>query len=128
MKIPVDETQWEVKRTQKYIRYHIRDLDVGDYFGHEEILNNIEKRQTQTRAKTNVTVLYVNKNDFLEYFDKSHEKMKEKHCDAILLTTIKENIEKAYRQRKERNIAILDALGKNAMDIQKGRPTFGIDK
>lgn len=44
MKFPVQNNSWEVKRKTKTMQYHIRDLKIGDYFGHEEILSGKPNR------------------------------------------------------------------------------------
>lgn len=50
MKIPINMKSWEIKKTIKTFQYQIRVLNQGDYFGHEEILLNIEKRQTRVKS------------------------------------------------------------------------------
>ena len=40
IKYPIDNQQWQIKRTTKVLKYKIRKLQKSDYFGHEEILNN----------------------------------------------------------------------------------------
>lgn len=40
LKYPIDAKSWEVIKTKKVMQYHLRDLNIGDYFGHEEILCN----------------------------------------------------------------------------------------
>lgn len=46
------------------------------------------------RCLTNVTLIYVNKQDYLKQFlPVTLQKMRGKHCDEILMETIKNNIE-----------------------------------
>lgn len=46
LKYPIDADSWEIRRTTKIIKYSIRKLEKSDYFGHEEILNDVKKRTT----------------------------------------------------------------------------------
>lgn len=69
IKIPINNEQWEVKRKIKVLQYHIRSVQHGGYFGHEEILSdNLDKRVTRARTLNNVTVYYINKREFLKQF------------------------------------------------------------
>ena len=65
IKYPIDSHSWELEQTTKTLQYSIRDLAQGDYFGHEEILNETAQRQTRVRCITDCTILCINKDDFL---------------------------------------------------------------
>ena len=66
LKFPDGTKSWQVMRKTKTIQYHIRDLNTGDYFGHEEILTDKKWRQTRVKCLTRATVLQINKVDLLE--------------------------------------------------------------
>ena len=84
MKIPINMKSWEIKKTIKTFQYQIRVLNQGDYFGHEEILLNIEKRQTRVKSISQAKLIYMNKFDFLEEFvPQTLELLKEKDCKTI---------------------------------------------
>jgi|LakMenEpi03Aug12_release.lakeMendotaPanAssembly.Ray.scaffolds.fasta_scaffold406433_1 hypothetical protein len=36
-KVPKNSKEWDVRKTTKRIEYKIRELNRGDFFGHEEI-------------------------------------------------------------------------------------------
>lgn len=43
-KFPCSAKEWQViKKTKKYI-YKLREVKAGDYFGHEEIILNVNRR------------------------------------------------------------------------------------
>ena len=44
IKFPIDAKSWEIKRTTKTLIYKIRTLKKGDYFGHEEVFLDLNKR------------------------------------------------------------------------------------
>ena len=110
-KLPVDEKNWEVKRTMKTIQYHIRHMYTGDYFGHEEILSGLAVRQSRVKCRSSCKVFVINKEDVLRYFPRDTMTfIREKHCQAIDLDFILKNIDKYSKLRKQQNQAILDAL------------------
>ena len=97
LKYPKDAKSWEVKKTTKVMQYHLRDLNQGDYFGHEEILSdkNLTKRQTRVKCLNSCQIIYINKDDLLNQFYRATLKeMKERHCHMIELDTIVASISK----------------------------------
>ena len=68
LKIPINMKSWELKKTVKTIQSQIRTLNQGDYFGHEEILLNLENRQTRVKSISQTKLFYMNKFDFMEEF------------------------------------------------------------
>lgn len=113
-KLPVDGKNWEVTRTKKTIQYHIRLINSGDYFGHEEILCGLTDRQTRVKCKSSCQILLINKEDVLRHFPRETlSSIRSKHCQLIDLDFILKNIEKYSKLRKQQNQAILDALNIN---------------
>lgn len=68
IKYPIDAQKWEIKRTTKTLVYQVRKLKAGDYFGHEEVLSAIHKRQTRVKCDSACKILYINKSDLLKQF------------------------------------------------------------
>jgi CRP-like cAMP-binding protein len=66
LKLPVDDKNWEVKRKRKTIQYHIRHVNAGEYFGHEEILNGLEIRQTRVKCLASTQLLQIKKAHLLK--------------------------------------------------------------
>ena len=94
---------------------------MGDYFGHEEIINGNEKRQTRVKCLTDVKIIYINKADFLKTFWKhTLENMKERHCHLIDLEYIVSHINKYYIMCKSQNKAMLDATKINPHNLHCG--------
>ena len=116
IKIPINDTAWEIKRQTKILQYRIRTLCAGDYFGHQEMLSRIEKRQTVVRAKTNCTLFYINADEVLSSFPQSTiEEMRQNGNDDIDLKLIKERMNEAKLLRQQRNDALLGAMNFNRM-------------
>lgn len=118
IKYPIDAQKWEIKRTTKTLVYQVRKLKKGDYFGHEEVLSVIHKRQTRVKCDSACKILYINKSDLLKQFwAKTLETMKQKHCHLIQLSTIESAIKKVYKLKSKQNKALLDATKLNPVNL-----------
>lgn len=66
-RFPIDKTSWEVRKKTRRIQYKLQELNKGAIFGHEEMLNNFERR-SRVRALTNCKLIYINKMDLFKTF------------------------------------------------------------
>jgi CRP-like cAMP-binding protein len=62
-KFPCGAKEWELKKKTRKIIYKLREITAGDYFGHEEMILNVNRR-IQVRALSNATLMYTNRSQF----------------------------------------------------------------
>ena len=66
-RFPIDKTSWDLRKKTRRIQYKLQELNKGAIFGHEEMLNNFERR-SRVRAITNCKLIYINKMDLFKTF------------------------------------------------------------
>ena len=66
-KAPATHREWSVRTRTRRLTYKLQELTRGDLFGHEEMLQDCE-RKCKVYAKTHCSLLYANKNNFMKDF------------------------------------------------------------
>lgn len=92
--VPISKDKWEKTTKETDVHYFVRQIDSGDYFGLEELVDigllkledshdrnraaKLVKRQLRVTTMSNCTLLYMTKSAFLQVFGKYQlQKIKE---------------------------------------------------
>jgi CRP-like cAMP-binding protein len=110
-------------KTTRRLQYRLREINSGTLFGHEELLLGI-KRRCRVRCTSNCEVIYLNKDDFMEAFPKGELQKLRSELKEIDLDQIVEKIYRLSYDKKQQNMAILDATQMNAGNIYGGRASI----
>jgi CRP-like cAMP-binding protein len=110
-------------KTTRRLQYRLREINSGTLFGHEELLLGI-KRRCRVRCTSNCEVIYLNKDDFMEAFPKAELQKLRSELKEIDLDQIVEKIYRVSYDKKQQNMAILDATQMNAGNIYGGRASI----
>lgn len=84
--VPISKDKWEKTTKETDVHYFVRQIDSGDYFGLEELVDigllkledshdrnraaKLVKRQLRVTTMSNCTLLYMTKSAFLQVFGK----------------------------------------------------------
>jgi CRP-like cAMP-binding protein len=119
-KYPIGNQSWEILKTCRRLQYRLREIKSGTLFGYEEMLLGI-KRRCRVRCLTTCDVIYLNKNDFNEYFPKNEVAKLRQDLKEVDLDKIVERIYRLNYDKKQQNTAILDATQVNPSNVFGGR-------
>lgn len=111
-KYPQGKKKWMVTQMTRKVKYKVKELKVGDFFGHDEIIGNT-KRVTTVYSSHEARVFYMNLVVFKNFFTKDKLEKLSKAFPALDFQKIGQTIIENFEMKKKYSQCFLSAIQLN---------------
>lgn len=111
-KYPQDKNKWMVTQMTKRVKYKVKELKEGDFFGHDEIIEGTD-RNTTVYSLHESKVFYMNLTSFLKHFTPERVEQLKKAFPSINFTEVGQKIIENQEMKKKYANSFFSALQLN---------------
>ena len=110
--IPTTIKEWEVHKVTKKIGYTVRQIKRKQMFGHEEILQNLD-RKTRVTCTSRAILFFTSAEKFKQIFPQDSLDALAEQMTSLQLKSIMSSIDSTQRHLSNKHRAILDSTNLN---------------